>query len=550
MRSTERSAIAGMDERFATLIVVALAIAASITSLFNGFALDDVPIIARNDAVHSLSNLGALFSRTYWPPDYGQSLYRPLTSVAFTLQWVLGDGSPLPFHALSILLYAAVSVALYRLAIRFMSPPAALAGASIFAVHPLHVEAVANVVGQAELWTALLVVVALIVYIDAREGEGVGARATAVIAALYGAALMFKENAIVLPGMILAAELTLPSRASLLRRIQRALPTLAASTVVAVVFLFVRTSVIGKFTGGSTATVFVGQDYSARFFTMLNVIPEWLRLFVWPARLSADYSPPRVTTATSFDAAMIPALLVLVAVVMIAVRARRGHPGLTLALSIAGIALLIPSNLIIVTGVALAERVLFLPTAGLALAAGYGFAQLAMSRPGRSRRLALAFASAILVAGVGRSATRGLAWRDNETLFRQTVRDVPTSYRAHLMLGELLTDKGETAEGLTELAKAVSLSRPQDYFVRWFAADRFHAAGQLEIAIGYYKEALALKPSDPRVRYGAAMALASSGRGGDARSIAAEGVERHPSDERFARIVHAMDSIRAAAPGA
>jgi hypothetical protein len=260
MRFTERSVIGGLDARAASLIVGVLALAASVTSLFNGFALDDVPIIARNEAVHSLSNIGALFSQTYWPPEYGQSLYRPFTSIAFTLQWVLGGGSPLPFHAVSILLYVAVSVAVYRLATRFVSPVAAVTGASIFAVHPLHVEAVANVVGQAELWTALITIVALMVYIDAREGEGIAGREIAVIAALYGAALMFKENAIVLPGMIFAAELLLPSRASLLNRVRRAAPALAATAVVAAVFLSVRTSVIGRFAGGSTATVLAGQD--------------------------------------------------------------------------------------------------------------------------------------------------------------------------------------------------------------------------------------------------------------------------------------------------
>lgn len=550
MRFTERSAIGGLDASAASLIVGVLAIAASITSLFNGFALDDVPIIARNDAVHSLSNIGALFSQTYWPPEYGQSLYRPLTSIAFTLQWVMGGGSPLPFHAVSILLYGAVSVAVYRLATRFVSPLGALAGASVFAVHPLHVEAVANVVGQAELWTALLVILALIVYIDAREGEGIAGREIAVIAALYGAALMFKENAIVLPGMILAAELLLPSRASLLNRVRRAAPAVAATMVVAAVFLTTRTTVIGRFTGGSTATVLAGQEYSARLFTMLNVMPEWLRLFVWPASLSADYSPPRVTTATTFNAGMVPVILVLAGVILLAVRVRREHPGLTLALALGGIALLIPSNLIVVTGFALAERALFLPTVGLAIAAGYGLEAGFLRVPQSSRRTALAVASALVVAGLVRSGTRGPVWKNNETLFRQTVLDVPTSYRAHLMLGELLTDKGDSAEGLTELAKAVSLARPQDYFVRWFAADRFHAAGQLETAVGYYKEALALKPADARARYGAAMALSTLGRGSEARAIAAEGVERNPSDKRFAQIVRSMDSLAASRPGA
>lgn len=536
--------------RFASAIVALLAIAASITSITNGFALDDVPIIVKNDAVHSVRGIFALFFQPYWPPEFGQSLYRPLTSAAFAVQWAAGNGSPLPFHLMSIALYAAVSTGVYRLAGKFMSAEAALIAGALFAVHPLHVEAVANVVGQAELWSGLLLVTALTIFIEARGNDSLGAGKTASIAALYGMALLFKESAIVLPGLIVAAELILPDSRASRQRLRRSMPVLAASASVAIAFLFVRTSVLGSFTGGGAATVLAGQEYSTRFFTMLGVMPEWLRLFTWPASLSADYSPPRVTTETSFRLSMMPVIAVVVALAAIAVKVRRGHPALTFAVAITGIALLIPSNLVIVTGFALAERALFLPTVGFAIGVGYGIAAIQAMISAREKRLVLAVTSALFAAGLARSATRAPVWKDNETLFRQTVSDVPLSYRAHMRLGELLTDKGDTAEGLTELAIAVSLSRSQDYFVRWFAADRFHAAGQLEIAAGYYKEALALKPTDARVRYGAAVALGSLGRVAEARALAAEGLEQDPADARFAQIVHRMDSIGTKHPGA
>ena len=300
----------------------------------------------------------------------------------------------------------------------------------------------------------------------------------------------------------------------------------------------------------STGPPLVEQTYAARLFTMLNVIPEWLRLFVWPAKLSADYSPPRIETATAFEAAMLPGVLVIVAAVVIAIRSSRANPALTFSLALAGLSLLIPSNLVIVTGFVLAERSLFLPSVGVAMVMGLGLAGLIAAIPSlRFRRVILSAFAALLVMGVMRSSQRSGAWRSNETLFRQTVIDVPTSYRAHLMLGELLWEKGERGEALSELAKAVMLSRKTDYYVRWLAADRFHAAGHLGVASRFYKEALALKPTDQKVRYGATMALLAQGHGSEARALAAVGAQRDPADQRFRRIVHVLDSVAALQPG-
>jgi hypothetical protein len=551
MVSTERStAIYSGRGVGGALFVAVLAIAASAGSVLNGFALDDVAIIAKNESIHSLADFPRLLIQAYWPPEFGPSLYRPLTSIAFAFQWAAGGGSPFVFHLVSITLYVAVTLVVLRLASQIMKPTAAFAAAAIFAVHPLHVEAVANVVGQAELWTALLMLIALSRCIECLRAKAVRSIDVALISTLFGAALMFKEHAIILPGVLLAAGAILPSDETPRDRFRRVLPLVAAMSIVAVAFLVVRTLVLGRFAGGSTATVFIEQTYAARLFTMLNVIPEWLRLFVWPAKLSADYSPPRIETATAFEAAMLPGVLVIVAAVVIAIRSSRANPALTFSLALAGLSLLIPSNLVIVTGFVLAERSLFLPSVGVAMVMGLGLAGLIAAIPSlRFRRVILSAFAALLVMGVMRSSQRSGAWRSNETLFRQTVIDVPTSYRAHLMLGELLWEKGERGEALSELAKAVMLSRKTDYYVRWLAADRFHAAGHLGVASRFYKEALALKPTDQKVRYGATMALLAQGHGSEARALAAVGAQRDPADQRFRRIVHVLDSVAALQPG-
>ena len=534
-------------QSLAWIAIAVLAVLASLSGLRNGFALDDVHIIFENHRVHALTEAWRLFGQTYWPPEEGASLYRPLTMLAFAVQWVVGHGSPLAFHLTNIFLYAAVSVALYRLALLLVPRPAALVGAALFAVHPVHTEVVANAVGQAELWVALLGIVAISRYISARRAGSLSPVEIATLAVLYFAACMFKEHAIVLPALLVAAELTVVGDESSMRdRARRLWPLFAALLVAGCLFVFLRTMVIGRVATGGPNVLLLGVPFSTRLFTMLRVFMEWMRLFVWPANLSADYSSRRIEAATSFDASMVPALLVVFGLVAIAWSLRRSMPVVTFGLLWAGVSLLMPSNLVVVTGNVLAERTLFLPSVGLAICAGVGAVQLwgNMSERGRAPRLATAvLLVALLFGGIARSSTRNLAWHDNETLFRQTVLDVPMSYRAHWMLAEYLTDAGQTTEGLDEMMLAVVLGRKNDPGLLSFAADRFRMANQCPRAMGMYRRALEIEPSLPELRFNASVCLLQLGKFDEAKSLAHQGLESARNDGHLQRVLVVADSL-------
>src|SRR5678815_1629522 len=104
-----------MDRRAGAIAVALIALVVTASALRNGFALDDVHIIAENARVHTLDSFWRLFGQTYWPPEQGASLYRPLTMLSFAVQWVIGSGSPLVFHIFSSVLFAATCVAFYLL---------------------------------------------------------------------------------------------------------------------------------------------------------------------------------------------------------------------------------------------------------------------------------------------------------------------------------------------------------------------------------------------------------------------------------------------------
>jgi hypothetical protein len=471
-------------------------------------------------------------------PQYGGSLYRPLTTLGFALQWMAGGGSPLPFHAVSIVLYAAVSVAVFGLARQLFDDTTALVAAAIFAVHPLHVEAVANAVGQAELGAALCVVTAMSLYLRWSRSTGIDRRQTVLLCVLFLCGLMFKEHAVVLPGLIVAAEiLTSSSGETFKERTRRLSRLLIPLALTAVAFVAVRAGVIGMIGGEAhEATVFLNQPFSVRALTMLPVVLEWIRLFVWPANLSADYSPPRIDVLHSFTIAMVPAIAVVAACVGIAVQMRKQHPSATFAFAWLAIALLIPSNLIVVTGVALAERTLFLPSVGVAMLLGTGLVALARNAsPSLQRGVAYAVAL-IIVAGIARSSTRNPVWKGDESLFRQTAEDVPNSSKAHEMLGDVLMSKGKR-EGIIEMNIGVKLSSPNDAVARHFAARRFYRSGMRPAALALYREALALDPSSAQIRQEEAYCLAQLGRLDEGIAVAKEGLRLNPGDPGLMRFL-------------
>src|SRR6266705_3008886 len=154
--------------------------------------MDDVAIIVTNPLVAEPAGVWRAFGAPYWPPDLGGHLYRPFIIAAFALDRML-DGA-VWFHAANLLWHGAAAVAVAVLARRWADTTGGLVAGVLFAVHPVHVEAVANVVGRAELLAGVFVV--LFVYAAlAREAIGWSAAAWAL-------GLLCKENAAVAPALI------------------------------------------------------------------------------------------------------------------------------------------------------------------------------------------------------------------------------------------------------------------------------------------------------------------------------------------------------------
>jgi hypothetical protein len=535
-----------------SLLITALALSASASGLANGFAYDDRPIIRDNDRIHDLSNAAHVFAQTYWPPKSGAALYRPLTVLAFTWEWAVGRGSPAVFHAVNVALYLAIAIAAFRLASAMLPMPAAWIAAALFAVHPVHVEVVANVVGQGELFTALAVVAAAGFYVRERASRPLTWRATALLLVLYALAFFGKEHGIMLPAILVAAEMTVVNDQTPWRERWTALRPMALAFVAAgLALIALRTSVVGGFAGDGANIAFVHATFAGRVWTMVNVAREWARLLVWPAHLVANYSPPMVGAYRGFVPELLPGVVVVAGAVALLALCWRRRPVAAFGLAWTMIALVPASNILVPSGVLLGERTLFLPSVGAVLVAG----DAAVWATGRLREagvraLRLGALAVTLVLGLGawRSAARQPVWRDNQTLFEQTTRDAPDSYRAHQAWGGMLFELKRRPEAEQQYRQAMALYH-EDSDVYAELANEYRIAHLCVPAIPLYRQALEIFPARDDARVGLTACHLELAQWRPARSQATVGLAQGRSRDVYLKLRGIADSAIAAGMG-
>jgi protein O-mannosyl-transferase len=512
------------------LVVAALAVAASLSSAWNAFAYDDVYVVVNNAArMHTLDGWWREFGRTYWLTEGGGpgDGYRPFTILAFKAQWVLGAGNPMVFHVASIAVHTMTAVAVFWLAGGIVPPAAAWVAAAFYAVHPVHVEAIANVVGQSELAVGLLVTVAMGLYVHGRSAGPVSVKRWIAIAILFAAALLFKEHAITMLALVPLAEFTVVREREPWRsRLARLRMPWLVLVVIAVAYLWVRSvTVIGS--GFAPFIVFQSLDVSAgnRVLTMIGAAPEWLRLLLWPARLMTEYAPPYIGVAQGPAVSQLPGLLVLLGVVGLVAATWRRSPATAFGIAWAIITLSPSSNFLLPAGFIIAERTLLLPSVGAMIAVAsvvpWLYARVEHNRLAQAAGVAAVLV--LVVLGTARSHARNPVWRNNETLFRQAVVDAPESYRAHFMLGTHLFEQQRKTEGERHYRIAMRLF-PYDPLMAYALAEQYRGAGMCAPAIPLYEWYFELEPDAGRGHLGHAQCLLLSMRLDEARAAALRGI--------------------------
>src|SRR5512141_3254815 len=157
------------DARAALLIVACVVCYAN--GLTGDFTYDDKAIIRDNLRLRAPAGLVSIFTTSYFGSPRGQGTgYRPILLVSYAIQWWLHGGAAFGFHVVNVALHVIVTLLLARLLAQLGVPDAVGFGAALlFAVHPIHVEAITSLVGRGETLAAAFVLGVLLLALRYRR---------------------------------------------------------------------------------------------------------------------------------------------------------------------------------------------------------------------------------------------------------------------------------------------------------------------------------------------------------------------------------------------
>jgi uncharacterized membrane protein len=471
----------------AALVVAAAALIPYAGSPANGFVLDDHQVLEGNPVVTQGRLLDAFTSPYHGETGSRYRVFRPLPLVTYAVQWAVHGPSPGAFHSVNILLHALAALLAWRLAAALAPgrPVAALAAGLAFAVHAVHTDAVSSIVGRAEVLAAVFVMASFLAFRRYATGGGAGALAGAAVLALL--ALLSKESAGPLP--LFAGLWAVARRGDEAGNRSRA--GLVAAWVVAFVvptalYVGLRQAALGGDLASPGAGYFAAVEPVPALLTLAGIAARCLALLIVPYPLSPDYSYDSIPVASSaLEPWTFAGLAVVPAVVAgtTALLSRRGAGDSTrLAASRSaglGLAWLIvfalPASHVVPLMVPMAERMLYVGSAGACVAVGVGLdASLSRARP-VAVAATVAFAAWVtLLAGM--TMDRDRVWHDDLALWSDSVAVHPRSALALANLGQALAEDGRASAAVAALERATRVA-PWNWHFQAALADLLHDSG-------------------------------------------------------------------------
>ncbi len=491
--------LSGVNGKWLIIIVFAAAVLSYCNTFNAGFTLDDLPIVAENPLIRSLANIPEIFRSNYW--GYSEkfsdkSLYRPLTITSYAINHAIHGLTPGGYHVVNVLLHAAVSVLMFVLLVSmFGNRCLAFVSAVIFAVHPIHTEAVSGVVGRAEIMALLGTVLCCVTYEKVRWASSASTGRTTFMwgsfsVLAYFSGMCSKETGVIAPAVIVLAEMLIPQNRFLFRRHRNAVLLFAAYIGIACIYLMMRANAIET---KNINVGFVDVETHHRVFTALRVCLEYVGLHVFPITLSADYWITDVPIARwPWEPGVAAAIVVLVGCLAVVVGCWRRLPAFSWGILIFIVTLAPVSNIVFPIGVMKAERILYTPSFGLIIAFASLFC-IVLQKP-RFRLAMVVFLVGTVSALSMRTLKRNVDWNNNGNLARATLKTSPNSPIFNSIMGYWYRERGRNAEAREHFMVTIEWN-PKDQIALYNLGNINLDEKRYEEAISYYNKALELKPN-------------------------------------------------------
>jgi Flp pilus assembly protein TadD len=466
-------------------------------SSFAFVTYDDNEYVYHNDVV----SRGLTFDGIRWAfAGVHSGNWHPLTWISHMLDISLFGVAPGPQHFISVLIHAASTVILFIALTRMTGAVARSATvASLFALHPLHVQSVAWISERKDVLCALFGMICLLLYASlARRWT---TRKYVWLLIVFALGLLSKQMLVTLPFVLLLLDFwplqRLGNATELRSRVIEKIPLFVLSATASIVVYLAQRNVAVQ----TLAEVPLGL----RIENAILSYGRYLLSTVWPSRLAIFY--PYDVAPSAAQVAIVAILLT--GITVLAWWRRRAQPYL-LTGWLWYLGMLIPVIGLVQVGTqSYADRYTYLPLIGVFIALVWGVADLVSPRPALKQLLVVATAAVLVACSVVTWIQLGF-WADGETLFRHALAVTHENALANNELGMALNEQQRFDEAIPYFREAVRI-RPGYVDALVNLGNNLARRGQVTGAIRQWEEAVKLAPKEPDVRNNLGIAYVATG---------------------------------------
>lgn len=459
-------------------------------SLHGDFVFDDGPAVIKNSDldITSASNLStrlaSIFKHDFWGEDLLSSnshkSYRPLTTITFLVQKILDpdSNSTFAYHITNVVLHSTNSLLTFHIfkLIIFPNSRSAFIASLIFALHPVHVESVAGIVGRADLLYSLIFLGGILLSLRRVSGLLFVTVQCLSVGLMSFASMLCKEVGIMLIPVVCLIEMTKTHKLRITRQGVKIFrpPKLLLKVVIYLTSfcfaIFFRMSIVDftppTFQRGDNPFAFLKSGFYRRInLSYLYSINAWILLS--PDWLCFDWAFHCIAPIESWKdpRSLCSPILFSILASLVIVALKRTDYRLLISIGFLVFPFLPASNLILTVGFVIAERNLYLCVMGLAALVTLGFDRLGTHKFNSS--VSHFFMFLLLAVFALKTCFRSSDWQSEPQLYTSGLRVCPNNPKVYYNLGKLAAD-ASTQSG-----------RPQTQLDRSKAKAFYHKALQL-----------------------------------------------------------------------
>lgn len=448
-------------------------------SLLNPFVWDDSWLIQNNPLIRSFNNIPKLFqvNLTYSRGAFASNFYRPLQSLSHMIDYLFFGLQPFGYHAINIILHAINAVLVYFLILLITKQKvASFVSSLLFAVHPIHVEAVTYISGRADLLVAFFILLSLIFFIVYSECAKLKRIIFYSISVLcFILALLSKELAIVFPLTLIVYDLSF--RRKNLRDLSSFLRAYALFIIIDLIYILLRLTILNFGLG-----VYLTGNYPlySRLIILSHSFNIYFRLLVLPldlhmCRIFGLY------LSLSNPITFFSVLSFALAVILLILSYKRAR--LIFFSGAWYIILFLPQSGIYPINAFAADHFLYLPSIGFFLIIGFLMTRYL------PRRIFTVSVMALTCFYATTTAINNYGWRNEGQLYKRIIKLSPLCTNAYVNLGVYYRDRGLLDEAEKQFKKAIAIDK-FDHAKRVYLAEVYFLQNKLDKAIDELKAVL------------------------------------------------------------